>query len=54
MKAKIIANNENQDYNIDEPKLEKLNEEEYRFFYNPKEGKYAIRMSDLKPKTNKP
>ena len=54
MKAKIISSNEKQDYNVDEPKLEKLNEEEYRFFYNPKEGKYAIKVSDLKPETDKP
>ena len=54
MKAKIIPAEEKQDYNVDEPKLEKLNEEEYRFFYNPKEGKYAIKISDLKPKTNNP
>jgi hypothetical protein len=54
MKAKIISSNEIQDYNVDEPKLEKLNEEEYRFFYNPKEGKYAIKVSDLKPQTDKP
>ncbi len=54
MKAKIITSNEKQDYNVDEPKLEKLNEEEYRFFYNPKEGKYAIKISDLKPQADKP
>lgn len=54
MKAKIISSNEKQDYNVDEPMLEKLNEEEYRFFYNPKEGKYAIKVSDLKPQTDKP
>jgi hypothetical protein len=54
MKAKIIPAEEKQDYNVDEPKLEKLNEEEYRFFYNPKEDKYAIKISDLKPKTNNP
>ena len=54
MKANIISTNEKQDYNVDEPKLEKLNEEEYRFFYNPKEGKYAFKVSDLKPKSNKP
>jgi hypothetical protein len=54
MKAKIINSNEKQDYNVDEPKLEKLNEEEYRFFYNPKEGKYAIKISDLKPQADKP
>lgn len=49
MKAKIVSSNEKQDFNVDEPKLEKLNEEEYRFFYNPKEGKYAIKVSNLKP-----
>lgn len=51
MKAKIVTSHEKQDYNVDEPKLEKLNEEEYRFFYNPKEGKYAIKVSNLKPQT---
>lgn len=49
MKAKVMSSNEKQDYNVDEPKLEKLNEEEYRFFYNPKEGKYATKVSNLKP-----
>jgi hypothetical protein len=54
MKANVVPSTGKQDYNIDEPVLEKLNQEEYRFFYNPKEGKYAIRMSDLKPEANKP
>ncbi|MFM7684161.1 MAG: hypothetical protein ACKO7P_15675 [Bacteroidota bacterium] len=51
MKANIVSSDEKQDFNLDEPKLEKLNEEEYRFFYNPKEGKYAIKVSNLKPQT---
>jgi hypothetical protein len=49
MKANILSSSEKQDYNVDEPVLEKLNEEEFRFFYNPKEGKYAIKASTLKP-----
>lgn len=52
MKAKILPTNQKQNYDVDEPEIEKLNEEEYRFFYNPKEGKYAIKRSDLKPQTN--
>jgi hypothetical protein len=48
MTAKIVSSNDKQDYNLDEPKLEKLNEEEFRFFYNPKEGKYAIKVSNIK------
>lgn len=53
MKANIISGSGKQDYSIDEPKLEKLNEEEYRFFYNQKEGKYAIKISGLKPQGEK-
>ncbi len=52
MKANILSSSEKQDYNVDEPVLEKLNEEEFRFFYNPKEGKYAIKASTLKPKAD--
>ena len=49
MKANIISATTEQNYEVDEPVMEKLNEEEFRFFYNPKEGKYAIKASKLKP-----
>jgi copper oxidase (laccase) domain-containing protein len=49
MKANIISATTEQNYEVDEPVMEKLNEEEFRFFYNPKEGKYAIKASTLKP-----
>lgn len=52
MKANIISSTNKQNYEVDEPIMEKLNEEEYRFFYNPKEGKYAIKASTLKPKAD--
>jgi len=52
MKARILPSKQNQDFNVDDPEIEKLNEEEYRFFYNPKQGKYAIKRSDLKPQAN--
>jgi outer membrane lipoprotein-sorting protein len=52
MKANIISATTEQNYDVDEPVMEKLNEEEYRFIYNPKEGKYAIKASTLKPKTD--
>jgi hypothetical protein len=52
MKANILPADKEQNYELDSPVLEKLNEEELHFFYNPKEGKYAVKRSDLKPQTN--
>lgn len=52
MKAKILDSDKEQNFNVDNPVIEKLNEEELRFFYNPKDGKYAIKKSYLKPQAN--